>query len=297
MPTSTILSDNGISSGTTGIKTAGGDDGSLILQTTNSLGAATTALTINTTQVVSLVNALPAGSGGTGANTLTAESVVIGNGTSSVKFVAPGTASNVLTSNGTAWVSQAISAGGDYVMLAYTSPATWTKPAGLKAVKVTVIGAGGNGGNNNPTPYFAGHGGGGGGAILYADAPAVPGPITVTVGTAPSKTSSFGPLVSATGGTNGTNAPPSGNAPQGPYAGGTGSGGTVNVPGGDGLGVAYDTYGRSGTSALGFGVTGTFGPPAVIAGKVYGGGGMASAVGTATGGAGAQGIVIVEEFY
>jgi len=52
MPTSTIISDNGVSSGTTGIKTAGGDDGTLILQTTNSLGAATTAMTINTSQAV-----------------------------------------------------------------------------------------------------------------------------------------------------------------------------------------------------------------------------------------------------
>jgi len=210
-----------------------------------------------------------------------------------------GTSGNVLTSNGTAWVSQAAAAGGgDYVMLAYTTPATWTKPAGLKAVKVTVIGAGGNGGNNDGAgPYFGGHGGGGGGAILYADAPAVPGPITVTVGSAPSKTSSFGPLVSATGGTNGTNGGPSAPAPQGPYAGGTGTGGTVNVPGGHGVGVAYTTGGVSGTSALGFGVTGVFGPPSVITGKVYGGGGMASAVGNQTGGAGGAGIVIVEEFY
>jgi len=281
MPTSTILSDNGISSGTTGIKTAGGDDGSLILQTTNSLGAATTALTINTTQVVSLVNALPVGSGGTGVTSV-------------------GTTGNVLTSNGTAWVSQAAAAGGgDYIMLAYTTPATWTKPAGLKAVKVTVIGAGGNGGSGTSAITYGGNGGGGGGAILYADAPAVPGPITVTVGTAPSKTSSFGPLVSATGGTNGTNAPPSANAPSGPYAGGAGSSGTVNFTGQDGIGAADAiTGGYGGASALFFGpskvpvISGPFNR----AGVVYGGGGCGG-WSTNPGGAGGAGIVIVEEFY
>jgi hypothetical protein len=146
MPTSTILSDNGVSSGTTGIKTAGGDDGTLVLQTTNSLGAATTAVTISNTQVTTLANALPAGSGGTGANTLTSENVIIGNGTSAVKFVAPGTTGNVLTSNGSAWLSQAAAAGGgDYIMQVFTTPGTWTKAAGLKAIKVTVIGGGGGG--------------------------------------------------------------------------------------------------------------------------------------------------------
>jgi hypothetical protein len=46
--------------------------------------------------------------GGTSAASLDAESVVVGNGTSAVKFVAPGTDGNVLTSNGTSWVSEAI---------------------------------------------------------------------------------------------------------------------------------------------------------------------------------------------
>jgi hypothetical protein len=45
--------------------------------------------------------------GGTGATTLTNNSVIIGNTTSAVKFVAPGTSGNVLTSNGTVWASTA----------------------------------------------------------------------------------------------------------------------------------------------------------------------------------------------
>lgn len=45
--------------------------------------------------------------GGTGATTLTANNVILGNGTSAVQFVAPGTNGNILTSNGTTWTSAA----------------------------------------------------------------------------------------------------------------------------------------------------------------------------------------------
>lgn len=57
MPTSTILSDNGVTSGTNGLKTAGGDDGSLVLQTTTSGGTATTAFTIDTSQNILIAQA------------------------------------------------------------------------------------------------------------------------------------------------------------------------------------------------------------------------------------------------
>lgn len=43
--------------------------------------------------------------GGTGLDTLTANNVILGNGTSNPTFVAPGTSGNVLTSNGTTWTS------------------------------------------------------------------------------------------------------------------------------------------------------------------------------------------------
>ncbi len=54
---------------------------------------------------------LPVPNGGTNLATLTANNVILGNGTSSPLFVAPGTNGNVLTSNGTTWTSAA-SAGG-----------------------------------------------------------------------------------------------------------------------------------------------------------------------------------------
>lgn len=49
--------------------------------------------------------------GGTGQTSLTANNVILGNGTSAVQFVDPGTNGNVLTSNGTTWTSAAASTG------------------------------------------------------------------------------------------------------------------------------------------------------------------------------------------
>lgn len=48
---------------------------------------------------------LAVANGGTGATTLTANTVLLGNGTSALQTVAPSTSGNVLTSNGTTWVS------------------------------------------------------------------------------------------------------------------------------------------------------------------------------------------------
>jgi len=45
--------------------------------------------------------------GGTGATTLTANAVLLGNGTTALQTVAPGTTGNVLTSDGTTWTSTA----------------------------------------------------------------------------------------------------------------------------------------------------------------------------------------------
>ena len=62
-----------------------------------------------TTQIT---GTLPVANGGTGATTLTANNVLLGNGTSALQVVAPGTSANVLTSNGTTWISQAPAASG-----------------------------------------------------------------------------------------------------------------------------------------------------------------------------------------
>lgn len=60
----------------------------------------------NVTGTVAVAN------GGTGSTTLTANNVLLGNGTSALQVVAPGTNGNVLTSNGTTWVSSAPASSG-----------------------------------------------------------------------------------------------------------------------------------------------------------------------------------------
>jgi hypothetical protein len=52
--------------------------------------------------------ALPVASGGTGSTSLTANNIMIGNGTSAVLLLAPGTSGNVAISNGTTWTSATV---------------------------------------------------------------------------------------------------------------------------------------------------------------------------------------------
>jgi hypothetical protein len=52
MASATILSDNGVTSGSAGLKETGGNDGVLLLQTTTAGGVATTAVTVDTAQNV-----------------------------------------------------------------------------------------------------------------------------------------------------------------------------------------------------------------------------------------------------
>lgn len=56
MPSTILLSDNGASSGSAGLKQTAGNDGVLILQTTTSGGTATNALSISNTQAITVVN-------------------------------------------------------------------------------------------------------------------------------------------------------------------------------------------------------------------------------------------------
>jgi len=81
--------------------------------TNKTINAANNTVT-NVPLSTGVTGTLPVANGGTGAATLTANNVLLGNGTSALQAVAPGTAGNVLTSNGTTWTSAA------------GSPAGWT---------------------------------------------------------------------------------------------------------------------------------------------------------------------------
>jgi len=77
----------------------------------SAFGAANYALYSSSTSALT-AGTLPVAAGGTGATTLTANNVLLGNGTSALQTVAPGTNGNVLTSNGTTWVSSTPAASG-----------------------------------------------------------------------------------------------------------------------------------------------------------------------------------------
>ena len=75
--------------------------------------ATATNLTATNLTVTNLDSVAPiiVGEGGTGTTTLAANGVIIGAGTSSVTFVAPGANGTVLTSNGTTWSAVAATGG------------------------------------------------------------------------------------------------------------------------------------------------------------------------------------------
>ena len=81
-----------VSGGTTGLTTSGGP--------------------VTSSGTITLAGTLAVANGGTGATTITANNVVLGNGTSAVQTVAPGTSGNILTSNGTTWQSTTPAASG-----------------------------------------------------------------------------------------------------------------------------------------------------------------------------------------
>lgn len=112
-----------------------------------------------------LYNQAPVANGGTGASTLTANNVLLGNGTSPVQFVAPGASGNVLQSNGTTWSSAALAV----VPIIQTQTiasgsGTWSKPTtgGYQWLQIELWGGGGSGGR-----AVAGDGGGGAGGGAY----------------------------------------------------------------------------------------------------------------------------------
>jgi hypothetical protein len=186
-------------------------------------------------------------------------------------------------------------AGGGFAnMQVFTSSGAFTTPSTTTKLKLTVVGGGGNGANGwqSPTPISQqnafGAGGGGGGFASGVVSVSASTPYPVTVGGA-TQTSSFGGLMSATGGTTGSTAS-------------AGSGGTGTAPTGFAMTGAAGNYinissvGRGGAAGNGFGqpTSASTRQPGGLYGGGGNGGGPGASPSVAPAGAGRAGIVIVE---
>lgn len=127
---------------------------------------------------------------------------------------------------------------------------TWTKPEGVKTIKVYVTGGGGSGGTNNLANSQSSGGGAGGTSIKIIDVTNV-SEVSLTVGAGGAGnssyeeidgnnggTSSFGSYCSATGGYGGFRTSPFIASARG-GAGGKGIGGDLNLTGGPGQSGSY----------------------------------------------------------
>ncbi len=219
---------------------------------------------------------------------------------------------------------------GDPVVRVYGtsgSPHTWTKPAGLVALLVECVGGGGGGGGVAATGTgqvcSAGGGGGGGYARKMFLAADLPSTCTATVGaygaggTAGANNGTTGSnstfagsgitTVQGTGGGGGTGcAAASSWNPKIGGAGGGSSGGDISCIGGDGgMGASWTNAmvtGYGGASGGGFGGTTRQSVNAAgTAGARYGGGGSGAASNASqsarAGGNGADGVIVVTEYY
>ncbi|EID7917410.1 TPA: phage tail protein [Escherichia coli] len=193
----------------------------------------------------------------------------------------------------------------------FTSSGTYTPTPGIKRIRVTITGGGGGGGgckaiSNNET--FFGAGGGAGGTIISIMTPTQNSyPVTIGAGGAGGVSATYGinggnslfaSLIApggAGGGKSGVTNTNGGN-------GGVPSTGDINIIGGcggDGQSGNIGVSGEGGTSYWGGG--GRAGAGGGVSGKAYGSGGGgaydAGYSGTSmTGGKGAAGICIIEEF-
>ena len=168
---------------TGGASITGDTSGQLQLQSAGVTALTTTGANVAVAGALTMGTALSAANGGTGATTLTANNVLLGNGTSALQVVAPGTSGNVLTSNGTTWTSSALVAAPAKTWSAYTSTTTYTVPAGVTSIRVYAFGAGGNAAaelNYGNTYYYVGTGAGGG--CAFGDLAVTPGQtVTITI--------------------------------------------------------------------------------------------------------------------
>ena len=194
-------------------------------------------------------------------------------------------------------------------IVVFDASGTYTKPAGLKAAKVTVIGGGGGGGGKNNVVSTAGGGAGGGTAISILLAASMGATETVTIGAGGAGgttsgadggnggTSSFGSIVVATGGMGGPGSTKYTTGNQG----GIGTTGQLLIRGGRSGASSGATSWITSCGASILGATGSAGSAGASAAPPNSGGGGGpgawSPTIAAAGAAGGSGVVIVEEYY
>lgn len=250
-----------------------------------------------TSGAANVTGTLAVANGGTGDATLAAHGVLIGNGTSAVNVTAAGTVGQFLGSGG-ASADPTWQTAPQLQRQIFTTSGTFTTPAGTTTAtrfKFTVVGGGGGGGSTSGAGTTGGGGGAGATAIYEASGVAAGTTAAVSVGaggggSAAGNASSVvfnGTTVSAGGGGAGSFV-----GAQSPGAsGGVATNGDINIQGGAGTSGSAGLGGTGGNSTLGGGAVS--GSVAGTVGGNYGGGGSGGGA-NAAGGAGANGIVIVE---
>jgi len=197
----------------------------------------------------------------------------------------------------------------------FTTSGTWTKPSGCRTVQIVCIGAGGGGGSGHAhaSANKGGGGGGGGGGIteLTYRAVALPGSLTVTVGTGGTGGAGVSATTNGNPGTAGGASSASASGITYAYAAGGnfGAGGT-NSGGAGGAALTTNALwlggagGTGGTAAIGTTASTSQGAPGggggggmSSGGTTYAGGSGATRVGIGTGGAGTGGAGSNVGFY
>jgi len=252
------------------------------------LSAAKSGANSDITSITGLTTALSVAQGGTG-------------------LTAPGTTGNILTSNGTVWVSSAST--NVYVgqqSQVFAANGTFTIPSGITALKITVLGGGGGSGSatSSVDDYgTGGNGGGGGYATKWLTALTPANTLAVTVGAGGTAGSGSGgtggtsqvasgtqsiTTISATGGGGGISGGPNSTGAAG--VGGVGSNGDINGRGGSNYytNSILTSNTANPTTAPSSGVAGILGAGATGAIR------SAGAVSTTNGSVGGTGLVLIE---
>ena len=228
--------------------------------------------------------------------------------------LAPGTAGEVLNTNGAGADPSWGTGSQPPTTQIFTASGTWNRPTGCVTVDVTVVGPGGGGGGSSNNNGTAGGGGGAGGtARALIDVSGI-ATSTITVGTGGGGGSGTGNgsqgssasvwadgTNTLTGGAGDGGAQGQGSA--GLTAGGTATGGDININGQDGAERGSHTFsmhnGEGGDSTMGQGGR-VFFDANGSQGTGYGSGGAGGDRNTGparTGAAGQDGICIVVEYY